>query len=117
MPYLDLDFKEKRCNFPIFFLITLLLLSLLTGIYLNIRTKKQLILMKKEANLIFESTILARGFIKKGSTEIALVSINGKNYVIKSEDTIVVDDVPVYITLTDTTINLKSIHFKRSLKW
>ena len=117
MSHLDLDFREKTCNISTFLAISFIILVSLVGVYSNIKIKRQLKSLKNETRAVFESAFVPKGLIKKNDTAFALILVNGTYHLIKPVDTVIVNYIPIKVTINDSILTLKSKHFKRSITW
>jgi len=117
MPYLDLDFKEKRFNVFTYFITVLLIIALTLGTYLYMRMKKEKEHIIKEGTLLFTSEIMPKGFIRMNKIEKGLLVVNGKRYLVNSKDTILISGIKFGVWVNDSSLTLKTVHFSRRIRW
>lgn len=117
MPYLDLDFKEKTFNIFTYFLLFLLIITLLLCTYFNVRLRKAKEVAIKEGKLLLNTQVIPKGFVRMGNKEKAFLVINKRAYILNSRDTIVLNGVKFSIHVSDTVLTLETGHYIRRIRW
>ncbi len=117
MPYLDLDFKEKKCNFSIFFLLLLLTSSLFLLGYVFYLGEKRIKTIKTEANLLYNTQIVPVGFLKDSAGSAMLIKTGKRTILVRYGDSLQEKGTMLRVFFTDSQVILKGKNFERNIEW
>ncbi len=117
MPYLDLDFKEKRCRFTVIILFLLFFLAItgtIYGLYTKIHIEKNL---KKEAQAVFKIPLKPVALFKDSERSVLLVHLGKERKLLLNGASLDYQGAHIRIFFSDSEVVIKGINFERVIRW